>query len=48
MAIGLTARGWLYAQGLSPEQIDAWCQVNGIDPGAIVRPVVPVSHAQTA
>jgi hypothetical protein len=39
MAIGITARGWLHAQGLDPAAIDAWCQTNGIDPGAIVQPV---------
>ena len=49
MAIGLTARGWLRAQGLDPADIDAWCQANGIDPGAIVQPVAPVSaHAHIA
>jgi hypothetical protein len=49
MAISLTARGWLHAQGLDPDAIDAWCYANGIDPGAVVRPVAPVSvHAHIA
>jgi len=49
LGIGLTARGWLRAQGLDDDAIDAWCRTNGIDPGAIVQPVAPVSvHAHTA
>jgi hypothetical protein len=48
LAIGLTMRGWLRAKGLDPETIDAWCRANGIEPGAVVQPVVPVSHARSA
>jgi hypothetical protein len=48
MAIGITLRGWLYAKGMDPAVLDAWCEAYGLDPDAIVRPVVPVSHAQSA
>jgi hypothetical protein len=48
LAISLTARGLLRAQGLDSNAIDAWCRANGIDPGAVVQPVVPVSHARSA
>jgi hypothetical protein len=47
--VALTARGWLLAHGLDAEVVDAWCQANGVDPDAIVEPVVPVSmHAHSA
>ena len=45
MAIGLTARGWLRAEGLDPAEIDAWCRANGVDPGAVVEPVPPANVA---
>jgi len=45
MAIGLTARGWLRAQGLDPADVDAWCLANGVDPGAVVQPVMPANVA---
>jgi hypothetical protein len=44
LAISITARGWLRAQGLDPADVDAWCHANGIDPSAIVEPV-PVNVA---
>lgn len=48
LAIGITARGWLLSKGLDPAVLDAWCEASGIDPDAIVQPVVPASHARSA
>ncbi len=47
LAIGLTAHGWLRAQGLDDATIDAWCRANGIDPGAVIQPV-PLDPASVA
>jgi hypothetical protein len=48
MAIGITLRGWLLTKGMDPAMLDAWCEAYNLDPDAVVRPVVPVSHAQSA
>jgi hypothetical protein len=45
MAIGLTLRGWLLAKGMDPAVLDAWCEAYGLDPGAVVQPVVPANVA---
>jgi hypothetical protein len=43
--IGITLRGWLLAKGLDPAVLDAWCEAHGLDPGAVVQPVVPANVA---